>query len=211
MTPPRRQRLVFAALVGLSACGPPIPRSTTPVPYPGTLRAPSAYAGDFMLDQSVTAIHAGGQETFRAILEKRGDALVMVGLGPHGGRAFVLRQEGDAVSFESFLDRALPFPPRYMLLDVHRVWLAGLPGAPLADGTHEAVIDGERVTERWAEGRLLGRTFERLDGAPPGRITITYDGGLDPSPGAPPPTRVELDQGWFGYRLVLEGLRRTPL
>ena len=197
---------LFGAL-GLG-CGPAV----APVrAYPGALRAPSTVGGDFSIDQSVTAIHAQGQESFRAVIEKRGDSLVMVGLGPHGGRAFVLRQEGEAVTFESFIDRALPFPPRYMLLDVHRTWLLGLSGAPLPDGTHTAEVEGERVTEAWSDGRLRSRTFERLDGVPAGRITITYEGGLDPAPSSVPPTRIELDNAWFGYRLLLEGLSIQPL
>lgn len=189
----------------LAACG--TRREALPPPeYPGVVRAPAAYEGDFVLDHTITAEHTEGSETFRAVVEKRGDTLVMVALGPHGGRAFTLRQDGDAVAFESQLDRELPFPPRYVLLDFHRTWLAGLPGAPLADGDHSALVDGERVTERWDGGRLLERRFEREDGSPPGVIVVTYEGGLSPDPAAPTPTRVVLDNGWFRYRLVVTGI-----
>lgn len=201
-------RSIALALL-LAACGSP---SAAPIrDYPGPLHAPSTYPRDFALDQTVTAHHAQGSDTFRAVVEKNGDALVMVGLGPHGGRAFVLAQEGDAIRFESQLPRELPFPPRYMLLDVHRAWLLGLPGAPLADGEHQGELEGEEITETWADGRLLARTFRRLDGRPAGLVRITYQGGLSTDLSAEPPTRVELDNGWFGYRLVIEGITLRAL
>lgn len=193
----------------LAACG---SSSTQTVrEYPGPLRAPSAYPRDFALDQTVTAHHLRGSDTFRAIVEKRGDALIMVGLGPHGGRAFVLAQEGERIRFDSQLPRELPFPPRYMLLDVHRAWLLGLAGAPLPDGEHRASLEGEEIVESWADGRLRSRTFRRLDGHPAGLIRIEYEGGLSPELEAEPPSRVELDNGWFGYRLVIEGISLRPL
>jgi len=200
---------VLALGLAIAACGPPAPAPARE--YPGPLRAPSAYPTDFAIDQTVTAIHPQGSETFRAVLEKNGDALVMVGLGPHGGRAFVLTQNGDDVRFESQLPRELPFPPRYMLLDVHRAWLLGIGEPPLADGEHRAELDGEEIVETWADGRLIERTFRRLDGEPAGLVRITYEGGLSPDLSATPPTRVELDNGWFGYRLVLEGISRRAL
>lgn len=206
-----RSGALFAICLALAcACGPSA--ATTPVPeYPGTLRAPSTYADDFVIDHTITAEHAQGSETFRAVVEKRGDAIVMVGLGPHGGRAFTLRQEGERIEFDNQLDRELPFPARYMLLDFHRVWLGALPGAPLSDGEHSASIDGEQVRETWAQGRLLARSFERADGEPVGVISVTYEGGLSPDLEADAPTRVVLDNAWFGYRLVLEGITRRPL
>lgn len=175
------------------------------------LHPPTDYAGDFAIDQRVTASFEARQQSFRAVLEKHGDSLVMVGLGPHGGRGFVLTQRGGDVTFESHLPEELPFPPEYMLLDVHRTWLVGLPGAPLADGEHHGTIDDEEVTETWADGRLLSRAFRRVDGTPPGVVTITYEGGLDPHVDAPAPTRVVLDNGWFGYRLELDELTRRAL
>ena len=209
-----RMRMSWWVVLGLglaiAACGPPA--ATAPArEYPGPLRAPSAYPTELAIDQTVTAIHPQGSDSFRAVIEKRGDTLIMVGLGPHGGRAFVLTQEGDEIRFESQLPRELPFPARYMLLDVHRAWLLGLAGAPLADGEHRAELEGEEIVETWADGRMIERTFRRLDGEPPGLVRITYEGGLSPDLSADPPSRVELDNGWFGYRLVLEGISRRAL
>ncbi len=196
--------------LALLACGAPRPETPPPAP-PGVLHAPASYAVDFAIDQRVTARFGEEAQSFRAVVEKNGDSLVMVALGPTGGRAFVLAQHGDEVSFESHLPRELPFPPEYMLFDVHRTWLVGLAGAPLADGEHRGVIDDEEVVETWASGRLAVRTFRRLDDHPPGVVTITYEGGLDPRVDQPAPARVVIESGWFGYRLELDQLTRHAL
>ncbi len=202
--------LAIALALSAVACGAPASSGPPPRP-PGVLHPPSDYAGDFAVDQRVTVTFEDEVQSFRAVLEKHGDSLVMVALGPHGGRAFVLSQRGDVVSFESHLPRELPFPPEYMLLDVHRAWLVALPGAPLADGEHRGTLDEEEVTETWADGRVMSRSFRRLDDVPPGLLTITYEGGLDPHLDAPGPSRVVLDNGWYGYRLELDELTRRPL
>jgi hypothetical protein len=203
-------RAAIALGLLLAACGGARPTTPPPAP-PGVLHAPSDYASDFAIDQRVTAGFGEEEQSFRAVIEKRGDSLVMVALGPTGGRAFVLTQRGHEVTFESHLPRELPFPPEYMLLDVHRAWLVSLPGAPLADGEHTAEIDGEEVTEVWADARVQTRSFRRVDGTPAGLLTITFEGGLDPRVDQPAPTRVVFDNGWFGYHLVLDQLTRSAL
>lgn len=205
----RRSLALALALVAL-ACGAPA-RSGPPPRPPGVLHSPADYGADFVIDQRVTASFEEEHRSFRAILEKHGDSLVMVGLGPHGGRAFVLSQHGSEVTFESQLPRELPFPPEHMLFDVHRAWLVALPGAPLPDGEHRGTIDDEEVIETWADGRMLTRSFRRLDGVPPGLLSITYEGGLAPELDLAPPTRVVLENGWYGYRLELDELTRRPL
>lgn len=212
--------VVVAAVVALGplGCGPSARPRPTEMPRPvGTLHAPGHYPNDFAIDQQVTAEHAGGSESFRAIVDKRGDRLVMIGLGPHGGRAFVLTQEGERVAFESQLPRELPFPPEFMLMDVHRTWLVGIPRegeAPLSDGRHEAVVDGETIVEQWQGGRLVQRTFTSpTPNLAYWSVRIAYEGGLDPRASEPGPTRVILeatpapDQR---YRLVLDAINRSP-
>lgn len=193
------------------ACGPTARPDgpTTPRPI-GHLHPPSHYGLELTIDQEVTAEHAGGSERFRAVLEIRGDRLVMVGLGPHGGRAFVLTQDGESVRFASQMPRELPFPPEFMLMDVHRAWLMGIPregGAPLPDGEHDAFIEGENVHEVWSGGRLVSRSFHILaSNLAYWSVRITYEGGLGPSE---LPTRVILESHPApdqSYRLILENL-----
>jgi hypothetical protein len=186
---------------------------TTPAAYPTTLIRPSAIDGDFALEQEVTITHAEGENGFRAVLQKQGDEIVLVGLGPHGGRAFALTQRGLETSYESFVPMELPFPPEYMLYDVHRTWFvrSGPPEGGTGDTTTER--DGERIHETWREGRLESRTFERVSGDPAGTITARYPGGLPT--GAPartaPPDEVTLDNGWFGYTIRVRTIRWTPI
>ena len=192
-----RVSLPLVALA-LAACH-PRPREL-PRDYPGSLVPSAELPREFMARQSVVA-HAMGRDTgFDAVLQQHDGVLTMVGLTPFGTRAFLLQQRGTEVSFTSFLPREMPFPPRYMLLDVHRALFIGLPGAPLADGAHAGTRDGEEIRELWAGGRLRERSFRRLDGAPAGLITARYEGGMAPGH---PAGRIDYDNGWYGYRLTV--------
>lgn len=198
-------RFAFAAWL-LVACGPP-PPPRVPADYPGALSRPSALRAPglgeaFALEQRVRSESSQGVYEFRAIMQRQGDTLIVVGLGPHGGRGFVLTQRGDEVEFESYLPQELPFPPRYMLLDIHRAWFMGLDG-PREDGEHREERGGEEIVERWEGGLLRERTFRRLDGEPGGVIRVTYEPGLG---GAEPPREVTLHNGWFGYTLTITTL-----
>lgn len=198
--------LLLGALVSI-ACGPP-PVAAPPPEYPGALapisalRSPSALGDAFVLEQRVRSESPAGENEFRAVLQLRGDTMTLVGLGPHGGRGFVLTQRGEEVDFESHLPEELPFPPSNMLKDIQRAWFVGLEG-PLADGEHREVRGEEEIVERWSDGRLLTRTFRQVDGEPEGTLRVTYEGGLG---GDAPPPSVTLDNGWFGYRLILTTL-----
>lgn len=189
-----------------SGCTPPTVATATPEQlanaYPTVLQPPASLGADFMMEQEVTMTHAEGQNTFRAILQKRGDELVLLGLAPHGGRAFVLTQRGDEITFESFMPEELPFPPRYILHDIHRTWFQSAgDAAPDAEGFREVERDGERIREHVGPAGVTERQFTRLDGAPAGAITVRYGDGL--AEGAPhtarPPDETTFENGWFGY------------
>ena len=191
-----RASTAFLLLLLLVACGPKPPPRAADIEgpgYPTVLTPPSELGADFAMQQQVTMRHARGENSFSAVLQKQGDTLTLLALGPHGGRAFSLVQRGQEVEFESYVDIELPFPPEYILHDVHRTWFAR---------TQQAEADGERIDEtRDDQGRLLERCFERLDERPAGRLCVRYAGGLDAN--APqqvsPPDEVVLDNGWFGY------------
>jgi len=199
--------LLLAILCALHGCmsGEP-PRSAQQAraeDYPGELRDSAALPDGLFLRQRIEARFNERELGFSAILQTADGVLSLLALTPYGTRAFLLEQRGQTVSFTSYVDRALPFPPRFILIDVQRTLFVGLPGAPLPDGDHTAVRSGERVTERWRGGRLLARSFERLDGRPRGAIRITYQGGMR---GTVPPRRIELDNTWFGYQLTIHTL-----
>ena len=170
------------------------------IEYPGILVAPSTVPGDFLARQEVVARYRETRVRFESVFQKRGDELTLLGLTPFGTRAFLLQQEGTAVTFTSYVDRTLPFPPRYILFDIHRALFVGLGPGPLADGAHESSRDGEVIRERWKGGRIIERTFRREPGPPSGSITITCKDGM--VFGVPPPV-LELRNGWFGYDLTI--------
>ncbi|MCB9897772.1 MAG: DUF3261 domain-containing protein [Planctomycetes bacterium] len=220
--PPRRvsssalafaARLALASLLALAACASEPARPTLPAladaDYPGTLRPPTAAGRDVLWTQHVTASWPDGSRGFDAALQIQGDELLLLGLTPLGTGAFTITLRGTELEFVNTSDMPLPFPARFIVLDVERVFFPYLDGLPLdAQGAREAEVDGERVHERFVEGRLVERTFERLDARPPGRIVVTYASDAAITLG---PARAELDNGWFGYRLGIETLAETPL
>lgn len=153
-----------------------------------------------MIRQHIVARPGEDEVSFDAVVQHHEGTLTLLGLTPFGTRAFLLQQRGTEVEFTSYIPRELPFPPRYMLLDVHRAFLIGLPGAPHPDGTHAGTRDGEEIREVWSGGRLRERTFRRLDGSPPGVITARYEGGMAPGR---PAEHMTYENGWFGYRLIV--------
>lgn len=198
---------MFVAL-SLTACG---GRRATEMPaYPGHLRVPAKVTSDFMLRQKLVARYGEQESSFDLVLQKRGDELILLGLTPYGGRAFALTQRGTAFEAETFVPMRLPFPARHILNDIHRVLLRGSGlDAHHADGTHVIESHGERVEERWRGGRLVLRTYERLDGDPAGQIRVTYEGPIPPGGVTSP--RIRLRNGWFGYQLHIHNLEQRRL
>lgn len=166
--------------------------------YPGRLRPSAELPDGLFYRQRIEARFGERELSFSAVLQVGDGALTLLALTPYGSRAFLIEQRGTQVSFTAFVDEPLPFPPRYIVLDVHRTFFLGACDAPCSDGVHEIERDGEQIVERWRGGKLFERSFRRLAGQPPGQIAIHYEGGL--SSDAPPPPIV-LDNEWFGYQL----------
>jgi hypothetical protein len=179
--------------------------TAAPIGYPGELISTDELAGDFLARQRLEGKFGEREFKFEAVLQLRNGTLTVLGLTPFGTKAFVLEQTGTQVTFKALIDREIPFPPEYMLQDIHRAWLwhVRLPGTdqPRASGTSSVEVAGERVTETWTEDGLVQRTFERLDGEPSGAIRVDYVGGHR---AGQPAKKVVLDNGWFGYRLEIQ-------
>lgn len=205
----RGEMAVFFALVVTLGPACPHARDNTAPPEPDTaVLVPTQSLGrPFMARQKVVARHSGGQSSFEAVLQLQGGKLLLLALTPFGSKAFAIEQQGTRLTVESFVEQPLPFSPRYVLVDVHRAFFVGLPGAPLPDGVHRGERAGEDIEERWIDGRLHTRSFERRRG-PPGRIVIRYEGGM--TPGNPPPT-IRFDNGRFGYTLTIETVEHRNL
>jgi hypothetical protein len=201
-----------ACLMALLAAGCATRSRPLPVEggYPGILADVGRVPADFVWRQSIAARFRGQGGRFEAVLQKRGRKLLILGLTPMGTRAFLLEQEGPEVKSTLYIDRVLPFPPKYVALDVHRTFFLGLEPRPVTDGWHEAQRDGEQIRELWRAGRLVERRFVRLDQRPPGEIVIRYEGGYLPG-AATRPGRILLDNGWFDYHLTIDTLEAEVL
>jgi hypothetical protein len=187
---------VLVCLFSLACATAPTPRD-----YPTRLESFRTASADFLRRQRITAQFQGHTISFEAILQKQGETLTLLGMTPFGTKAFALTQKGSDVTFTPFLTRELPFPPRYILNDIHRTFFIGLPEAPLADGTHFGVRAGEEIREEWEHGRLRTRRFRRIEGEPAGEITVRYSGEPTASGVA---EHVQFTNGWFGYELLIE-------
>lgn len=199
---------VCSLLCGLAACG-STTRRIADADYPGVLRAPGALGTDVLWQQRVTACWGEGEQRgFDAAVQAQGDVLTVLGLSPVGAVGFSIRWDGHAVQFQNDSGMEMPFSPRFVLLDVQRVFLPWLPAGGVADGARSGEVDGERVTERWVGGRLQERRFERLDGRPAGSITVTYRWGEGAELA---PVYAELRNDWFGYRMLVDTFREVRL
>lgn len=179
--------------------------------YPGTLLPATALPHDLMWQQRITATWGeDGQRGFDAAVQKQGDKLTVLGMSPLGSVGFAMILNGTEVELQNPTDQELPFPPRFILLDVQRTFYPWLEPAIGGDGARYGTVGDERVQELWRDGRLLERRFTRLDGEPAGAITITYDWrGVEAQRVAP--MRAVLDNGWFDYRLAVDTHTETRL
>lgn len=181
--------------------------------YPGELRPPAELGRDIVWRQRVTAKWGKSQSrSFEAVLQKQGGKLTLLGLSPMGQMGFAITLENGEITFENKSGRDLPFPPRFIILDVQRVFWPWL-GSPPKGGSGErsGTAPGELVTETWANGRLQERTFTRSSKAedePKGTIRVAYQGYR---PGDEVPPRAVLNNGWFNYVLVVETYEQDSL
>jgi hypothetical protein len=189
--------------------------TTAPAEYPGVLHAPASLGGDFSVRQSLTIRTRRDGEpvevTLDAVLQKQGDTLLIVGFGPMNARAFTLEQKDDRLEVEQYLGPDLPFSPRNVVLDVHRVYFKRLP--PPAEGftgVTRGELDGEQVEETWVDGELRRRVFTRPGSACEGAVQVELGAGCGPR--FCEPVTASLTNEWFGYSvdLVNEDYQRLP-
>jgi hypothetical protein len=201
-------RLWSAGLLLAAACA-TSQRTRSSVPdYPTPPVDVGSPRGDFLRRQELVVRYREKTRSFDVVLQKRGNELLLLGLGPFGIKAFALSQTGTVVSFRPYLPVQLPFPPRYVLNDIARTYFLSIGEGPLPDGVHEIERDGEQIRERWENGRLLERRFVRLSHDPPGAIVIRYVGGMVD---AHAPSLIEFDNGWLGYHLSISTVSEESL
>ena len=94
-----------------------------------------ALAETFVLRQTVTVRWSDetgqvDEASFDAAIQRQGESLLVLGLGPMGRVGFTLSLEKGKVFFENRTGRDLPFAPERMLADVQRVYYPWLDDAP---------------------------------------------------------------------------------
>jgi hypothetical protein len=199
------------ALAALAGCGQPahhaVISTTAPSEYPGVLHDPRTLPHDFMVRQSLTIrTQREGkpvEAAFDAVVQKQGDTLLIVGLGPMDAKAFTITQRGDRIQFTRFMGPGLPFSPRNVVVDVHRVFFKRLP--PPAEAGYSGVVrgelDGELVEETWRDGQVRARIFTRPGSTLRGAIRVQLGEGCGPSHCEP--ASATLHNEWFGYKLEI--------
>jgi hypothetical protein len=199
-----------AALILLAACGgntghAEIPTSA-PAEYPGVLHAPATLHPDFMVRQTLTihTQHDGKpvDAELEAVLQKQADSLLILGFGPLNVKAFTLTEKGDKITFDQFMGPQLPFSPRNIVVDVHRVFFMRLPPPtdPKFTGTQQGELDGEHVEETWKDGQLRASVFTRPTMKGAIRVQLSEGCGISHCE----PTSATLRNEWFGYTLGIK-------
>jgi hypothetical protein len=111
--------LAACASLGLRA----LPRlSACPGPIPSTAALP---AGDLVWKDRIRYRGGDVDAGFSLVAEKRGAALVLVGMNAFGARAFSVTQEGERIEADARLGPALEVPPETVLRDWHAARAAG--------------------------------------------------------------------------------------
>jgi hypothetical protein len=169
--------------------------------YEGPMVDPSEIPWDFLWRQRVSAKHGESKGAFDAVVQKKGDSLLVLGLTPFQTRGFSLTQKGTQIDYEQFVPFDLPFSPKSVLIDIHRSFFFGLLQDLPPDGVRRLDWKKEQVTDRIVSGSLISRTFLNV-GGPGGRITLSY-GKEGYRPGRPPPS-VRLTNEPYGYELQVQ-------
>jgi len=204
-------------MLALAACGGAPKRHYTidtaaPSTYPGTLADPATLHPDFMVRQSL-AIHARkptGEKVdaeLEAVLQKQGDTLLILGLGPMNVKAFTLTHKGSALEFQQFVGPELPFSPRNIVVDVHRVLFKRLPVPSEATTVVKGDLDGEHVEETWKDGQLRTRVFTRPGFK--GAVRVELGDGCTQT--VCEPVSAKLTNEWFDYSIDITNEGFEPL
>lgn len=199
---PRRNvqvRCSTAVLVWLAAgcAGAPPPAADQRSPVPVVLLGVDTLSADMRLRQHVTARWADEEGEFDAVVEKRPGVLQIVGLTPIGTVAFSVRHDAAGVHFENRSDREVPFPPEHIVADVQRAFYPWLQQPPDCDNCerHSERL-GMKVTERFAQGKLIERSFQLLDAPAREPLTVRYLSWRNRQP-----AEIVIHNPWHQYEL----------
>lgn len=167
-----------------------------------TLLPADALSEDIVMQQRITVKWNGREESFGAVLQKRGQELLLLGLGPMNTVGFRLSLVDRRVSFENRTGRDMPFVPERILADVQRVFYPWIEGGARCTRCDRRAIRGDlEIVEHIGDAHLEERRFLLRDRPERGEIVVRYEDWPD---GAIAAHRATLSNGWFGYDLLIE-------
>jgi hypothetical protein len=182
--------------VALAGCAHLPGRSRAIGECPGQLVSSYELTGERLVRQRVR-LEAGERTVLlRLITQQRGGELLLIGIDPLGAKLFTLRQDGTDLEVDALPAQVLEVEPVTLLRELHRILFLGVPER-VAGEPAVYVRQGTEISERWQAGALRERRFRRLDGRPPGAVTLRFE---RPAEGEEGLQRVEVDNPWCGYR-----------
>lgn len=208
-----RLTALIALLTFVTACASTQRTDAKPAVEPASLLPSTTLAYDFFWRQRVSARWPTGHHDFDAVLQKRRGELTLVGMSPLGLPGFVFRLRADGqIDIENRSDRELPFEARYVLVDVERVffpWFDDGIQPPPTTGERSTQHGDSHVVERYTQGKLMVREFERATSKGPERVKVSYQHTAQSQQDAP--KRAVLENSLLRYTLTIETLEQSRL
>jgi hypothetical protein len=152
--------------------------------------------------QRVTIGWQDREERFEAVLQKRGDVLLLLGLGPMNAVGFSLTLDDRGITFENRTGQEMPFDPERILADVQRVFYPWLSEeSACLDCERRGLREAVEIVERIGPTGLVERRFSRVDRPGQVGIVVEYQAWMD---GGLVPARAILRNEGAGYWLTVE-------
>lgn len=166
------------------------------------LRPPADLSGNFLMQQQVRLRFGETTLNFDSAVQKKNDELTILGLAPAGGSLFSLVLKGSRLTFDSRLERALPFPPCRIVEEFQRAYFPLLAGEAedRLDGAYVGSSAGEAAVEVWHQGRLRQRKFWRRGESADAGVIVDYSGSDTASEF---PRVATIRNRRFGYQITL--------
>jgi len=161
-----------------------------------------ALPNDLLMRQHITVQWADGAESFDSVLQKQGQTLLVLGLGPMNTVGFTLTLDEGGITFDNRSGREMPFQATRILADVQRVFYPWIENdSRCVACERREVRAGLEVRERIGPRYLEERSFRVVARPDRGEIVVRYEGWTE---GSLVPSRAVLLNGWFGYELIIE-------
>ncbi len=202
------RRSWLMGVIALACANPPSPDALESEHLREQLVPTDRIPGNFVMRQQIEFRYGDESGSYEAVVQKYCDELTVIGFTPFGVPAFTIVQRGRQVSVDSHLPGPWPFPPHYVLFDVHRSYFVPSSATPPHNGKVDLRHGREIVQDRWSAGQLVERRFRGAEGDQQGEVIITY--GEAPTRGGERGS-LSLENQRYGYSLRITTLSRHDL